>query len=412
MKKILAVICVLAMLLTVASFTTSAYGEIQKGDWTYKLNENGDAVITSVNKDISGEVVIPASIDEYSVAEIGDSAFLNCNKITGVVIPDSVDTIGNQAFFSCTDLQRVELGENVIKIGEQAFYQCGALSEVVFNDKLEIIGKMAFYECQKLKEVNFPDSLKVIEEQAFSNCTNLRSLDLNKVESLGEGAFLKCTGLKELIIPDSIETMGVNAFKNCKNIKHLVIGRGVSTIPNFAFAGVKNLEKIFIYMDNLNVIEDDAFNISDTYFSGMVEHKVTDIFFSGTEEDWDDVVVNDKCNDIFFDENVEKHFEASYDEHTFDEEKEPATTVPEPTVPETSAPASVGLLGDVNGDGKVNIKDATTIQKSAAKILTLSDKEVMRADVNADTKVNVKDATAIQKYLAKIETGFNIGVMI
>ncbi|MDO4419442.1 MAG: dockerin type I repeat-containing protein [Ruminococcus sp.] len=91
-----------------------------------------------------------------------------------------------------------------------------------------------------------------------------------------------------------------------------------------------------------------------------------------------------------------------------DEEKptKPSTNdEPKPTDPVEDR----GVLGDVNGDDKVNIKDATLIQKSAAKITVLTDVENLRADVNGDTKVNVKDATAIQKYAAKIETGFHIG---
>lgn len=70
---------------------------------------------------------------------------------------------------------------------------------------------------------------------------------------------------------------------------------------------------------------------------------------------------------------------------------------------------TISLLGDVNGDGKVNIKDATMIQKAAAKIIELTDDKKLRADVNTDSKNNVKDATAIQKFVAKIETGFPIG---
>ena len=60
------------------------------------------------------------------------------------------------------------------------------------------------------------------------------------------------------------------------------------------------------------------------------------------------------------------------------------------------------LVGDVNGDGKINIKDATTIQKHLAKIDTLLDKNFELADFNADSIINIKDATAIQKYIAKI----------
>lgn len=67
------------------------------------------------------------------------------------------------------------------------------------------------------------------------------------------------------------------------------------------------------------------------------------------------------------------------------------------------------ILGDSNGNGEVNVKDATQIQKAAAKLLGLDLPSQLRADVNADGKVNVKDATAIQKYVAKIETGLDIG---
>ncbi len=66
------------------------------------------------------------------------------------------------------------------------------------------------------------------------------------------------------------------------------------------------------------------------------------------------------------------------------------------------------LVGDANVDGKVNVKDATLIQKYAASLESLSGKQMSLADVNADTKVNVKDATAIQKYTAGIKTGLPI----
>ena len=67
------------------------------------------------------------------------------------------------------------------------------------------------------------------------------------------------------------------------------------------------------------------------------------------------------------------------------------------------------LLGDVNLDEKVNIKDATQIQKAVAKIVEFDEGENRRAEVTGDGKVNIKDATAIQKYAAKMETGFPIG---
>ncbi len=73
------------------------------------------------------------------------------------------------------------------------------------------------------------------------------------------------------------------------------------------------------------------------------------------------------------------------------------------------------LIGDVNSDGKLNIRDATFIQKCLVNIDEFatddevvgeceSGSEVLKyvSDYNRDGERNIKDATAIQKHLAKI----------
>ena len=59
-------------------------------------------------------------------------------------------------------------------------------------------------------------------------------------------------------------------------------------------------------------------------------------------------------------------------------------------------------IGDVNMDGKINIKDATAIQKHVAKIIELDDLQLLLADYDGNGKANVRDTTAIQKFLAGI----------
>ena len=58
--------------------------------------------------------------------------------------------------------------------------------------------------------------------------------------------------------------------------------------------------------------------------------------------------------------------------------------------------------GDVNGDGTVNINDATDIQRHLAELTTLTDSELAAADTNGDGKVNINDATHLQRYLAEL----------
>ena len=60
------------------------------------------------------------------------------------------------------------------------------------------------------------------------------------------------------------------------------------------------------------------------------------------------------------------------------------------------------MIGDINGDGKIDINDATMVQKSAAEIVTLTASQSIAADVSRDGNIDVTDVTLIQKYAAEI----------
>ncbi len=60
------------------------------------------------------------------------------------------------------------------------------------------------------------------------------------------------------------------------------------------------------------------------------------------------------------------------------------------------------LRADVNNDGKVDITDATTVQKYAAKLTELDYSQKKAADVDHDGKINISDVTDIQKIIAKL----------
>lgn len=66
------------------------------------------------------------------------------------------------------------------------------------------------------------------------------------------------------------------------------------------------------------------------------------------------------------------------------------------------------LLGDANQDGRVNIKDATAIQKHLAKTEVLSEAGLLAAMVTDTDELSIKDATLIQKYLAGFYTSSHL----
>ena len=75
-------------------------------------------------------------------------------------------------------------------------------------------------------------------------------------------------------------------------------------------------------------------------------------------------------------------------------------------------------LGDADQNGKVNVKDATEIQKHIAGlteadgVIALTELGLVAADVDANESVNVKDATAIQKFIAGLDVLYPIDQLI
>lgn len=84
-------------------------------------------------------------------------------------------------------------------------------------------------------------------------------------------------------------------------------------------------------------------------------------------------------------------------------------TTPDPTgsstantTPSSTQPVGDYLKGDADCNGKVNVKDATMIQKHIAMITQMTEQGIINGEVDGNGKLNVKDATMIQKYIANI----------
>jgi hypothetical protein len=86
---------------------------------------------------------------EGSVLEtIGNYAFRDCDELTSIVIPASVETIGEGAFFSCDVLETVTFAEGSLleTIGDSAFLQCTSLTSIEIPALVTIIGTNAFLQ--------------------------------------------------------------------------------------------------------------------------------------------------------------------------------------------------------------------------------------------------------------------------
>jgi hypothetical protein len=75
-----------------------------------------------------------------TVTDVSDTAFMNCNDLTCVIIPDSVNFtwIGESVFDGCSNLTSITIGNYVTTIGMGAFSRCGFTNIVIPNNVEEV----------------------------------------------------------------------------------------------------------------------------------------------------------------------------------------------------------------------------------------------------------------------------------
>ncbi len=262
-----------------------------------------------------------SSMTKSSLKTIGDNAFIGCEKLSKIEIPETVESIGSYAFRKTAMWQNatdglvyagnwlvdcnnerinqdyIEILDGTRGIAKYAFYECSKVYEVALPESVKLIGSSAFYKCRSLLMVYLPSTLERIEDYTFYKCENLLPLELPKsLKYIGRSAFYDCnlgnirldTETDTLIIPDSVEYIGEYAFYNCGysqdngdtgivltgGIDRLILGSGVKTIGANAFSGFISLKSVMIG-SSLTVIPERAFykctNLTEVVFGSSVE---------------------------------------------------------------------------------------------------------------------------------------------
>jgi len=166
----------------------------------------------------SAPVFIPANINGWPVATIGNSAFTD-DRLTGVVIPDSVTSIGDSAFSGCVNLTNVTIGSGVTSIGDSAFNGCSNLASVTIGSGVISIGDYAFELCTSLISITIPNSVTSIGVGAFFECHSLASVTIaNSVTSIGDDAFESCTSLTSVYFLGNAPTADSTVFYQDTNV--------------------------------------------------------------------------------------------------------------------------------------------------------------------------------------------------
>lgn len=224
MKKLFCVVSAAVIVAACCAFVGCNSGEASVN---YTLSEDGTYyTVSSVtgNKRALTEYEIPATY---------------CAEEGGEKLP--VTAIADGAFYHCNSLAKITLPESLKTIGNYAFGFCG-LTELTIPDGVETIGYSAFAMCKYIKTVTVPASVTSLGDRAFKGCSDLERAEV----------YANITHLMAETFYNSVATSGGNVFKDSK-LKEIVLPSSLTKIADTAFAG----------------------------------NALTDIYFMGTEEQWD-----------------------------------------------------------------------------------------------------------------------------
>lgn len=191
----------------------------------------------------------------------------------------------------------------------------------------------------------------------------------NSVTSIDWEAFYECSSLTNVTIGNSVNSIGDGAFYNCSNLTNVTIGSSVKSIGDIAFFNCSSLMSVTIgssvkSIGNRAIGYLNSYNANSTKIDGFIIYGHT-----GSEA------------------------ERYATENSF-------TFIP------------LIIMGDIDGDGVVEIRDTTWIQRHVAEVEMPLVIDKTTADVDGDGIITVMDATAIQYYLANMKTSYKIGEKI
>ncbi len=258
MTRALAVIAALAMVFSLMSGLTSAYGATSTGTsdgFTYTELSDGTVSITGYTGQ-GGDVTIPSTLDGMTVSTIGDDAFQSCTSLTSLTIPEGVTSFANFSFAYCTSLTSITIPSTVTSMGDAPLVGCTSLTSITVaagNTSYSAIGGALYSDGGTVLvaypsasgSVTIPEGVTSIGNGAFAGCTSLTSVTIPEgVTSIGYDAFAACTSLTAVTIPSTITAIEYGTFASCTSLTSVTIPDSVTSIESFAFEGCTSLTSV------------------------------------------------------------------------------------------------------------------------------------------------------------------------
>ena len=164
-----------------------------------------------------------------------EKAFIGCENLLSIVIPNSVTSIGSCAFYDCCNLSGIVIPDSVTSIGRHAFEGC-RIQDVYIED-LSAWCRIS-YDYDRT-DISFTYHNLYLNKNLVSNL--IIPSDITEIKPF---SFSACKSLISVDIPDNVVTIGDHAFYLCLNLQKITIGKGVTSIRGGAFGLCETLNHI------------------------------------------------------------------------------------------------------------------------------------------------------------------------
>ena len=247
--------------------------------------------------------------------EIKKGTFKGCQTIEEMIIPDFVEMIGEEAFNYCSSLKNVRLPKNLRTIGKSAFQNCINLERIEIPETVESIGKNAFMNCDKLSSVAVPETVPLLGLDAFTDTPYLNREFGDFV--IISGVLIKYLGSdKDVVIPEEVIVIGENSFAEAYHVESIVIPASVKTLadrvmgetPAFSRDPKKSELKRLVIGDGVVSIGEEAFancaKLEDVVFGRSLKHLGERAFLNCNELksiDLSETQITEICKEAFDD---------------------------------------------------------------------------------------------------------------
>ena len=271
---------------------------IEGGVITGYTGSDTNVVIPSTYSISNGSIVAGT---DYTVTQIGESAFEGNAYVTSVTLPDTIEAISDRAFSDCENLKNINIPINVTSLGTYLFDGCNSLETVVYSANActafgrteSVVYTNPFQNINPNVDIIISNNVRLIPDYFLYCDTHIGSLgggnsaiivnsvvleENSQLESIGSYAFYG-SSLTNITIPSSVTSIGDYAFQVCGNLTTVTFGENsqLTSIGDSAFLG-SGLISITI-PENVTSIGERAFqncsNLTDVYFAGDINDWVT-----------------------------------------------------------------------------------------------------------------------------------------